>query len=135
MGMADLIVKIVRAVNPDVGSSEPYPRYGGTTAAGTPARALHNKNNNDSSKIPTWQDRHHETQIEVGDEVDGLEMERYGMNAIKKTTVTEVVTVDREERKYHGRQSRIDVMEREDEMVSSSSSTRKLKGNRRGSSD
>lgn len=127
MGMADLIVKIVRATNPEIGSSEPYPRYGGTTAAGrTPT-------DNPASKIHTWQGRQHRTQVEVGDEADGLEMEMYGQ-AIKKTVVTEVVTVDRdqpqkEEDQQQGRRhnSRWLKSEPADDAISSSSSTRELK--------
>lgn len=138
MGMADLIVKIVRAANPEVGSSEPYPKYGGTTAAArTPA------NNLQASKIHTWQGRQHETQIEVGDEADCLEMEMYAQ-AIKKTVVTEVVTVDkdqpqqqrqgqrgRQQGRHNGRWSKSDPVD--DEMTSSSSSTRELKDGRRDS--
>lgn len=126
MGMADLIVKIVRATNPQVGSSEPYPKYGGTTA---PVGTL-GRNANNSTKIPTWHDRHHQTQtqVEVGDEADGLEMEMYG-KSIKKTVVTEVVTVDKnqpQQGQFQARQSRTDT-DGDDDMASSSSSTRELK--------
>lgn len=116
--MAELIIKIVRATNPQVGFSEPYPVYAGTTAQGTAGQGT------SGQKLPSWHNTHHRdgahntTQIGVGDERDTIEMEMYA-NAIKKTTVTEVVSSDQHTKKS----SRTD----DEDLISEDSSTRQLK--------
>lgn len=75
--MVDLI-KIVRAINLEVGSPEPLPRYDGTiTAEGTPVSGPL------ASKTYTWQDRQHRTEVKTCDDVDGVEMDMYA-KTIKK---------------------------------------------------
>lgn len=115
--MAELIIKIVRATNPQVGSSEPYPVYAGTTAQGTAGQGASGR------KFPSWNNTHREgaqntTQIGVGDDRDTIEMEMYA-NAIKKTVITEVVSSDQQAKSA----SRTD----DEDLISEDSSTRQLK--------
>jgi hypothetical protein len=83
LGMADLIVKIVKASNPASGGSGPYKNSERTGAD-------QKKTNQASSRADPWGTRQHHTRIEAGDEVDAMEMEAYG-KGIKKTVVTEIV--------------------------------------------
>jgi hypothetical protein len=83
LGMADLIVKIVKASNPASGGSGPY-KHSEKTGADQ------NKVNQASSRVDPWGTRQQHTRIEAGDEADAMEMEVYG-KGIKKTVVTEIV--------------------------------------------
>lgn len=113
--MAELIIKIVRATNPQAASSEPYPVYAGTTAAGTAGQGA-----SSGRKFPSWNHTHrggahNTTQIGIGDDRDTIEMEMYA-NAIKKTVVTEVVSSDQQTKRAD-----------DDDLISEDSSTRQLK--------
>lgn len=116
--MAELIIKIVRATNPQANSSEPYPVYAGTTAAGTAGQGA-----SGGRKFPSWNHTRHggaqnTTQVGIGDDRDTIEMEMYA-NAIKRTVVTEVISSDEQREK-----SSRDV---DDDLISEDSSTRQLK--------
>lgn len=120
--MADLIVKVVRACNPNANSSDRYKKYAGTTFGAHPTGTHHNKKSgagggNNSQKLGIWSRHQNTTHIEIGDDADAMEMERYG-NSIKKTVVMEVT---------HDGQSKDGGDDGEFEARSESSSTRQLK--------
>lgn len=113
LGMADLIIKIVRATKPGPSSSEPYPHYANTTMAST--RGQLNRGN-----FQSWNsNRQNQPHVSPGSNADAVEMEMYA-NAIKKTVVAEVLSSD--DTKRPGSQGS------DDEMISENSSTRRLKG-------
>lgn len=137
LGQADLIVKIVRASNPQLGSSEPYPKYGGTTVApagGATGGAGNSGGGSDKrfnahKKFDGWRGREHSTTIEVGDEAGADAVELVGIyggeRGIKKTVVTEVTSQEvGASGSMRGRHDDDD--DDDDGLISESSSTRRL---------
>ncbi|VUC20071.1 unnamed protein product [Clonostachys rosea] len=119
LGMADLIVKIVKASNPTSHSSGPYNRPGDTLG-------LNAQSHTAGSRADPWGKPQQRTRIEGGADEEAMEMEMYG-KGIKKTVVTEIVTQD--DRSV----SRQDDAAIENDRASHSSSTRQLKDSSRQS--
>ena len=125
MGMADLIIKVVRASNPDENSSERYRRrVDGNTYGGhgqQASKAVQASRVAFRGRDP-WDSRRCETNIEACDDADDMELAKNG-DGIKLTIVTEV-------RRDGAAQDAASGDIEEAEMHSESSSTRRLrKGN------